>query len=175
MIAGRLWTILACAGMLSACPQEQEPGSAARNERAASPVATAPRPGNIDREIARLRRGDLSPARQVLASYFARHLKGDRAGAASLWCEPARALPIGDRLDPHRPYRTNNAEPLVQDSGALAGQVSIAVQILGPDNSNILDGTAWLARLGRDANTAWCITQIGLQNPPSVLPIPPGR
>ena len=169
----RVGASLACASMLFSCSTEPEPNTS--EARAAPQNSAAQVPQVTDREIADLRQTNLAPARQVLAAYFALHLEGNRREAAGLWCDPALERPIGDRLERHRPYKTNNAAPWVRDSGARAGQVSISVQILGLDNSNNLDGTAYLARQRDKELPAFCITHVGLQRPPRILPMPAGN
>ena len=139
-------------------------GDAAKHEREA---ATA---REDSRTVPMLHDPDLSGARDTLAAYFASLDRGNRQAAANRWCTPAEERPVGDRLAGYRPYKTNNAAPLVQTHGPRAGMVSVSLQILGLDNANIVDGTAWLAMIGDEHSEGWCIASMAFQPPPQPWP-----
>ena len=139
-------------------------GDAATHEREAAAAR------EDSRTVSMLHDADLSGARDTLAKYFASLDRGNRQEAANRWCTPAEERPVGDRLDGYRPYKTNNAAPLVQTHGPRAGMVSVSLQILGLDNANIVDGTAWLATIGDESAEGWCIASMGFQPQPQPWP-----
>ena len=131
--------------------------------------STAARPSQA--KIAYLQTADVSGARQIIDHFF-RLAQTDREGAAELWCEPAQAATVLRRLKTFDPYKTNNAAPLPIEYGDRAGSTSIVLQILTPDNGNIVDGTAYVDLRGETVEDGWCIAAVHFQPPPQQLPVP---
>ncbi|MBX7541117.1 hypothetical protein [Qipengyuania sphaerica] len=109
---------------------------------------------------------DPAPAREVLKRYFALQYAGDARAAESLWCDPQMAARFRGNIEGFGPVKVNIADPLAGGLGSEINEVSISLQLLSPDNSNLRDGSASLAPSPQRGGALWCIRQIALQFPP---------
>ena len=110
---------------------------------------------------------DPAPIREVVTDYFEALQSSRSEEAAAFWCEPSDEVRFSDRVAGLGAFRVNIADPLSARQTPVAWTVSL--QLLGPTDANLLDGTAWISPLPPGSSRRWCIEKIGLQAPPIPL------
>ena len=112
---------------------------------------------------------DPDTLRSLVADYLALAGEGQDAEAVALWCDPARGRAVSSRIAGLGRFSSSVADPLPAAPGEGAAPVSLSFQLLGPGNSNLLDGTAIVTLKSNSDDGGWCIKEIGLQAPPQPI------